>query len=159
MYKTKRETVHYAKLLCAKYVGLHNMFQQRNKLLLFPRAAGRQMVALQQDRALCLQRNDALNLWGRDCCCSSVIPQSAKPQSKTQHYSWTKIAHSVSPGAGGCHNREQKWDDRILALLFLPSRHTAPMAIIYSTEIHTVWSSEVCLVISNRIYYIFTVVI
>lgn len=79
------------------------MFQQRNKML--PGAAGRQMVVL---HALCLQRSDALNLWGRDCCCTSVIPQFAEPQSKMQHYSWTKIAHSASPGVGGCHNNNKK---------------------------------------------------
>jgi len=32
------------------------------------------------------------------------------------------------------------------------------MAMIYWTEINTVWSSEVCLVVSYRVYYIFTVV-
>lgn len=41
---TKRDTAQCAKLHCAKYVGLHNMFQQRNKMLLFPGAPGRQMV-------------------------------------------------------------------------------------------------------------------
>lgn len=41
---TKRDTVYCAKLDCEKYVCLHNMFQQRNEMLLFPGAAGRQMV-------------------------------------------------------------------------------------------------------------------
>lgn len=75
--------------------------------------AGRWWV-LQQDHTLCLQRSDALNLWGRGCRSTSVIPQFADPQNKTQDYSWAKTAHSASPEAGRCHNRGQKWDDRIL---------------------------------------------
>lgn len=158
MQMTKRGTVHCAKLDCEKYVCLHNMFQQRNKMLLLPGAVGRQMVGTPArsctlpaetrcprplGKRLLLHFSNTPVCWATeqntqlqlDLNCSLCIPRSRK------------VSHQGT---------KMRWQSCRFTLL--PFRHIVPMAMIYWTKINIVCSSGVCLVVLHRIYYIFTVV-
>lgn len=158
MQMTKRDTVHCAKLDCEKYVCLHNMIQQRNKMLLFPGAVGRQMVGTPAGS-----------------CTLPAETQCPQPLGKGMllHFSNTPVCwateqnHTITAGLKPLtlHPQKQKGvtsgdENEMSELRFtlLPFRHIVPMAMIYWTEINTVCSSGVCLVVLRRIYYIFTVV-
>lgn len=155
---TERDTVHCAKLHCAKYVCLHNVFQQRNKMLLFPGARSRQMVGTPArsrtspaekrcpqplgnrlllhfgNTPVCwsTEQNTGLQL---DWDCSFCIPRSRKVSQQGTKMRWQSSRFTS-----------------------LPFRHVVPTAMIYWAETNTVWSSKEHLAVSYIIYYIFTVV-
>ena len=146
------------KLHCTKYVCLHNLFQQRNKMLLFPGALGRQMVGTPARSC-----TSPAEMWcpqplGKRLLlhfCNTLVCWSTEQNAGLQlHYNCSLcIPRSRKVSQQGT---KMRWQSSRFTLL--PSRHIAPMAMIYWTEINIVWSSEVCLVVSYRIYYIFTVV-
>lgn len=152
MQMTKRDTVYCGKLDCEKYVCLHNMFQQRNKKLLFPGAVGRQMVSTPaRSCTLPAETRCPPPLGKRLLLHFSNTPACWATEQNT-NYSWTKIAHSASPEAERCHIRGKKWDDRAVGSLCYPSGTLSPW--LWSAGLKSIQS----VVVLHRIYYILRVV-